>query len=98
MISVPLSEFVGLHGQGEAAKVLGTTQAAISKAVRTGRYIFVQQKSAGGFDAVEIKGFPSGGCSERGRPDLEDIVSVIAPIAKHPSGSVQASSNTQPLL
>ena len=95
MNTVPLAEFVVLHGQGEAAKALGTTQAAISKAVKTGRYIYVQKKTGGGFEAVELKGFPSGGCLDRGRPDLENIVSMIAPIAQHPGGSVQTSSSSQ---
>ncbi|QVE15712.1 Cro/CI family transcriptional regulator [Pseudomonas cichorii] len=95
MSPVPLAEFVSTHGQSEAAKALGATQAAISKAARSGRHIFVQKKPCGAFEAVELRGFPSGGES-KSRLDLDSIVSVIAPIAQplsradHPSSISQA--------
>jgi hypothetical protein len=92
MTRIALAEFATQKGQGEAAKILGTTQAAVSKALKTGRHIFVQEKQGGDFEAVELKPFPSGGSSVKASPDLEAIVSLIAPQSQHLSGSVQASS------
>lgn len=94
MSPIPLAEFVSVHGQSDAAKALGTTQAAISKAARSGRHIFVQEKPCGGFEAVELKGFPCSGDS-RSRLDLDSIVSVIAPIAQPLNRAVQPSSISQ---
>lgn len=92
MTRIPLAEFAARKGQGEAAKILGTTQAAVSKAIKTGRYIFVHEKLSGVFEAIELKPFPSGGLAEKATADLESIVSLLSPQSQHPGGSVQASS------
>lgn len=92
MTRIPLAEFASQKGQGEAAKILRTTQAAVSKAIKTGRYIFVQEKRGGIFEAVELKPFPCGGSADKAAPDHEAIVSLLSPQSQHPSGSVQISS------
>lgn len=54
-----LSEFVEENGQAVAASVLGVTQGAISKALRAGRTIYVQQGEDGSYTAEELKPFPA---------------------------------------
>lgn len=77
MAPIQLHEFVDKHGQDRAAKVLGSSQAAISKAIRSGRVILISEAQPGYFTGVELKGFPSGGDREKPRLDLEEILSQI---------------------
>lgn len=59
MNKIPLSQFVDRFGQHEAARKLGVTQPAISKALRFNREIHVTENDDGTFSANEIKPFPS---------------------------------------
>lgn len=95
MTPIQLADFVGQHGQEEAAKRLGTSQAAISKAVRSGRHILVRGLPEGRFEAFELKAFPSSGHQVAPRPDLELIMSVFAGFAEPLNRSVHPSSNAQ---
>lgn len=54
-----LKEFVAKNGQVRAGMHLGVTQIAISKALRSGRQIFVQISNEGKIAAYETKPFPS---------------------------------------
>ena len=54
---ISLSEFAKGR-QHEVASLLGTSQTAISKAIREGRAIFVTETAAGELLAVEEKAFP----------------------------------------
>ncbi|MCX2689908.1 Cro/CI family transcriptional regulator [Pseudomonas sp. DCB_CB] len=45
--------------QHKAARDLGVQQAAISKAIRVGRAVFVTRMADGSYSAVEEKPFPS---------------------------------------
>ncbi|MFJ4056544.1 Cro/CI family transcriptional regulator [Pseudomonas sp. NPDC089743] len=92
MTPVQLADFVGQHGQEQAAKKLGTSQAAISKAIRSGRQIVVRARFGGTLEAFELKAFPSNGCLGRSRADLELIMSVIAVLAEPTEVSVHPSS------
>ncbi|EHD21293.1 MULTISPECIES: Cro/CI family transcriptional regulator [Brenneria] len=55
-----LADFVRENGQAKAADALGVHQTAISKAVRTGRKIFVIQLPDGHVEAEELRPFPIG--------------------------------------
>ncbi|WP_256658191.1 MULTISPECIES: Cro/CI family transcriptional regulator [unclassified Pseudomonas] len=92
MTPVQLADFVGQHGQEEAAKKLGTSQAAISKAIRSGRQIVVRSRAGGSLEAFELKAFPSSGSVSRPRADLELIMSVIAVLAEPTEGAVRSYS------
>lgn len=59
MNRMTLAAFVSQHGQTEAARKLGTTQAAMSKAVRAGREIYVSLQPDGTYQAKEVRQFPS---------------------------------------
>jgi len=78
MTPIPLSAFVDDKGQDEAAKSLGSSQAAICKALKSGRVILVNEDEPGVYSALELKGFPSSGPSQKPRPNLEQIVEQIA--------------------
>ena len=92
MTPVQLAEFVGQHGQEEAAKKLGTSQAAISKAIRSGRQILVRARAGGRLEAFELKSFPCSGALDRPRADLELIMSSIVGLAEPTEVAVQTSS------
>lgn len=95
MTPIPLSAFVEGKGQDEAAKLLGSSQAAICKALKTGRLILVHEGAPGSYSALELKGFPSSGPSQKPRPDLEQIVVQISGLGKALGGAVNPSSVTQ---
>lgn len=95
MMPIKLHEFVDKHGQDEAAKALGASQAAISKAIKSGRLILVSEERPGFFTGVELKGFPSGGDREKARPDLEEIVSQLTRLAQSSEAAVNSSSAAQ---
>lgn len=92
MTPIQLHEFVDRHGQDEAAKVLGSSQAAISKAIKSGRLILVSEDQPGCFSGFELKGFPSGGDREKPRLDLEEILSQITKVGQSAVGAVNTSS------
>ncbi|MCW2485960.1 hypothetical protein J5069_08635 [Candidatus Symbiopectobacterium sp. NZEC127] len=58
MQKLTLAEFVKESGQAKAADLIGVHQTAISKAVRTGRKIFVTKKPDGSVNAEEVCPFP----------------------------------------
>ncbi|WP_124427589.1 Cro/CI family transcriptional regulator [Pseudomonas orientalis] len=93
MTPIPLHEFVDRHGQDEVAKVLGSSQAAISKAIKAGRLILISEERPGCFTGVELKGFPSGGDREKPRLDLEEILSQIIRVGESTVGAVNPSSS-----
>lgn len=95
MTPIQLHEFVDRHGQDEAAKVLGSSQAAISKAIKAGRLILISEERPGFFTGVELKGFPSGGDREKPRLDLEEILSQIIRVGESTVGAVNPSSAQQ---
>ncbi|QVL21562.1 hypothetical protein KH389_06195 [Pseudomonas qingdaonensis] len=55
---LPLKVFAAGR-QHEAARDLGVQQAAISKAIRVGRAVFVTRQADGSYSATEEKPFPS---------------------------------------
>jgi len=59
MNQLTLDEFIARKGQSEAARLLGVTPPALSKAVRTGRAVFVTEHEDGSCSAEEIKSFPA---------------------------------------
>lgn len=95
MTPIPLSIFVEAKGQDEAARFLGSSQAAISKALKSGRLILVSEESPDVFSAVEFKGFPASGPSQKPRPDLEEIVLRISNIVKSADDAGILSSSTE---
>lgn len=95
MTPIQLHEFVDRHGQDEAAKVLGSSQAAISKAIKAGRLILISEDRPGCFAGVELKGFPSGGDRDKPRLDLETILSKIKKVGESTVGAVNPSSTQQ---
>lgn len=54
-----LEDYAKIHGQSKTAKDFGVLQCAISKAIRTGRNIFVTVFNDGSVEAEELKPFPS---------------------------------------
>lgn len=63
MNCISLSTFAARHGQQKAAELLGTTQGALSKAIRLGRVIYVKQLPDGAYEAKELRPFPSQKCT-----------------------------------
>ncbi|PHM73665.1 Cro/CI family transcriptional regulator [Xenorhabdus kozodoii] len=59
MEKIPLSEYVRLNGQTKAARLVGVHQTAISKALRSGRKIFLIRQEDGTYKAEECRPFPS---------------------------------------
>lgn len=55
MLRIPLSDFAKTHGQSKAGGFLGVSQAAISKMLRRGRSVFVEEQPDGTFTAIEEK-------------------------------------------
>lgn len=98
MSTTTLSDFVHPLGQAEAAKKLGSSQVAISKALKSERLIVVSSRSDGSFLSFEIKPFPSGGERDRARLNLEEIITQVGELSQsvepsvHPSSTAQASS------
>jgi hypothetical protein len=54
-----LADFSAENGQVATAKKLNLTQGALSKAIRTGRKVFVIEHEDGSLSAEEVKPFPS---------------------------------------
>ncbi|HGJ5865516.1 hypothetical protein CBG25_12390 [Arsenophonus sp. ENCA] len=59
MLKIPLSDYLKENSQEKAANLIGVHQTAISKAIRTGRKIFLIPNKDGRFTAEEHKPFPS---------------------------------------
>ncbi|MFS1583928.1 MAG: Cro/CI family transcriptional regulator [Candidatus Arsenophonus phytopathogenicus] len=59
MLKIPLSDYLKENSQEKAANLIGVHQTAISKAIRTGRKIFLIPNKDGRFTADEHKPFPS---------------------------------------
>ncbi|KQV21073.1 Cro/Cl family transcriptional regulator [Pseudomonas sp. Root329] len=59
MKQIPLTELVATKGQAFAAKALGVSPAAISKAISAERNISVTCNQDGTFEAHELKSFPA---------------------------------------
>ncbi|MGG2143296.1 Cro/CI family transcriptional regulator [Symbiopectobacterium sp. RP] len=59
MNRLTLNQYASLHGQKKAAQALGIRQAAICKALKTGRQITVTVYPNGEVEAEEIKPFPN---------------------------------------
>lgn len=59
MKRLELAEYVNAHGQAKTAEAIGVTQGAISKALRVGRKIFINQLPDGKVEAEEHRPFPS---------------------------------------
>lgn len=59
MMTFTLKDYASEIGQVRAGEKLGVTQIAISKAVRSGRNIFVQVMDDGKVSAFENKPFPA---------------------------------------
>ncbi|KMJ46327.1 Cro/CI family transcriptional regulator [Xenorhabdus khoisanae] len=59
MEKIPLSEYVKLNGQAKTALLVGVHQTAISKALRSGRKIFLIRQEDGTYKAEECRPFPS---------------------------------------
>lgn len=78
MTTLTLSEFVQPIGQAEAAKKLGSSQVAISKALRSERLIVVSSHADGSISSFEIKPFPCGRDRGKARLNLEEIVTQVA--------------------
>lgn len=95
MTPIPLSAFVDDKGQEEAAKSLGSSQAAICKALKSGRLILISEDEPGIYSALELKSFPSSGPSQKPRPDLEQIVRQIARVGQGLDVAVHSSSTRQ---
>jgi hypothetical protein len=57
-VCIPLAEYVELNGRKKAAKDLGCTGPALSKAIAAGRTIFVELAADGTASAKEISKFP----------------------------------------
>lgn len=58
MEKISLADYVADKGQAKAADAIGVHQTAISKAVRTGRAIFVKTNQDGSVEAEEVRPFP----------------------------------------
>lgn len=59
MKRTPLKQFVDDLGQADSAVLLGVTQGAISKALRSGRDIYVIEHEDGSYSARENRPFPA---------------------------------------
>lgn len=58
---VTLADFVSSHGRSAAARALGCTPPALSKAVGASREIYVVVQECGAAQAFEISRFPGRG-------------------------------------
>ncbi|MBH3376149.1 Cro/CI family transcriptional regulator [Pseudomonas alloputida] len=92
MTPVSLTHFVDCRGQKDAARRLGLSQAAVSKAVRSGRTIYVVSLGADRCAAFEIRSFPAVGASGKTLADLEEMITVSVQSAQPLHGSVHSYS------
>jgi hypothetical protein len=60
-----ITEFAKTMGQCEAARLLFMTQGGLSKAIRTGRDIYVTENPDGSYSAEEVRPFPSQNLSRK---------------------------------
>lgn len=92
MTPVSLTQFVDRRGQKDAATRLGLSQAAVSKAVRSGRTIYVVSLGQDRCAAFELRSFPALGCSGNTMADLEQIIAVSLKTEQPLDGSGYLSS------
>ena len=59
MKQITLTELVKARSQSEAARLLGVSAPAITKAIKSGRTILVTEQEDGTFEAEELRPFPS---------------------------------------
>ncbi|MDM3114233.1 Cro/CI family transcriptional regulator [Citrobacter sp. Cf128] len=59
MSRMSLAEYAKIHGQAKTANDFGVIQCAISKAIRSGRDIFVIIQQDGSVKGEEVRPFPS---------------------------------------
>ncbi|WP_278438357.1 Cro/CI family transcriptional regulator [Pseudomonas oryzihabitans] len=90
MHPVTLAQYVADQSQESASKRLGLSQAAISKAIKAGRTIYVFASETGSTLAVELKAFPAG--SSNHPESMEEILAAI-PSARNRSNSAVISSS-----
>lgn len=105
MRRIPLTQFVAERKQTKSAMLLGMSQGALNKALRSGREIRVTEHDDGTFSAEEVKPFPSQAAKQQGEVRPEDdyccgdscsnreaIVSPISPALQGADSAVQTSS------
>lgn len=59
MSRMSLAEYAKIHGQAKTANDFGVIQCAVSKAIRSGRDIFVIIQQDGSVKGEEVRPFPS---------------------------------------
>lgn len=59
MSQLSLDQFITQKGQSEAARLLGVTPPALSKALKAGRSVLVTEHEDGTYTAEEMRPFPS---------------------------------------
>lgn len=98
MTPIPLSSLVEKIGQEQAAKSLGSSQTAISKALKNDRLIFVTEEPDGSFTAIELKGFPTSGPNIKALPDLDRIVDQLSRLGQgiNMAGNPSSTSEARP--
>ncbi|TRO38580.1 hypothetical protein EQ832_12060 [Pseudomonas sp. ALS1131] len=89
---VHLHEYVALHGQEQAAKALGSSQSAISKALKGKRSILVEVVADVTQGAFELKRFPCGGRTVEHAPTLDEIIGASTASKQGDDSAVNPSS------
>jgi Cro len=92
MSTTTLSDFVHPLGQAEAARMLGSSQVAISKALKSERLIVVSALPDGSVSSFEIKPFPSGGDRDKARLNLDEIIAQVCCLGESVDHAVNPSS------
>lgn len=90
MHPVTLAQYVADQSQESASKRLGLSQAAISKAIKARRSIYVFVSETGTAAAVELKAFPAG--SSNLTESMEEILAAI-PARRNRADSAVISSS-----
>jgi hypothetical protein len=95
MEPVRFSDFVDAQGQEQAARSLGVSQAAISKALSSGRLIFVIPSAGGVCTAIELKEFPATTPRPEGLGRCGAIMEKVVAIGEHLHRSGHLSSSSK---
>ena len=90
MSLLTLAQYAAQQSQDSASKLLGLSQAAVSKAIKAGRSIYVFHSDAGLAVAIELKPFP--GKSSKDDVSMEEILTGIARHSNTLDDAVQSSS------
>lgn len=91
MHPIPLAQYVADQSQESASKRLGLSQAAICKAIKSRRSIFVLMGADGSPLAVELKAFP---CRIADQGAAVDAILDTIPWANNLSNSAVQKSST----